>query len=168
MIDLAERYGYGDWSDDDDDDVNGDADEESDHDDDTDDDDEFLAPSKRRKKSSTSPKKKRRRKRSSAEIGFGIGLGHSDVPSSSTRKSPRSSSTRRHATISNTPPIRTRQPPKPMELLGDVPDSRSKRILTKKNKSSGSVPSFKQTRPVRPAMSLLDEIKVSKQPEKQD
>jgi hypothetical protein len=164
LYDLARRYGYGNWSDDDDDDDHlGGEDEDDDNG------PGIMAGRKPRKKSSTkerkttsgspSTKRKKRRRRSyHQDLEIGFNLGDIDLsPSKSTtggrlprNVSPRSSS----ATVSSS---RIQHPPKALELLsgtilGDNPSSK-KANLSKPNRST--VPSKR----VRPAMSLLDELR---------
>ncbi|KAL3920890.1 MAG: hypothetical protein SGILL_003034 [Bacillariaceae sp.] len=164
MIYLAERYGYGDWSDDDEDEDDGlkflDDESENDADDDGDDDVDDFSPSPKPKRN-PAPKrrKKRRRKRtSSSAVEFGLGLelgGLDSPPSSSATTKARAASRSRTSTKIKPPSVSAsssrvaRQPPKPMELLGDSSSKKS---------TDGSKSRF-SAKPVRPAMSLLDDIK---------
>ncbi|KAG7367368.1 hypothetical protein IV203_030039 [Nitzschia inconspicua] len=170
LYELAERYGYGDWSDNDySDDGAANAYDNDDADDDSDgneDDALGLAPgdfqtksskNERKKSSASMPskKKKRRRKSSSSssqgiELGFRFGDGDSSPPLSK-RRLPRNVSQR---SPNSRPKSRSRNPPKAMELLGKP----SLPVKKTSSNETGISNSFKSKR-VRPAMSLLDEIR---------
>ncbi|KAG7353317.1 hypothetical protein IV203_009366 [Nitzschia inconspicua] len=170
LYELAERYGYGDWSDNDySDDGAANAYDNDDADDDSDgneDDALGLAPgdfqtksskNERKKSSASMPskKKKRRRKSSSSssqgiELGFRFGDEDSSPPLSK-RRLPRNVSQR---SPNSRPKSRSRNPPKAMELLRKPSSPRDKTSSSK----TGTSNSFKSKR-VRPAMSLLDEIR---------
>ncbi len=178
VIDMAERYGYGDWSDeDDDDDVFGFGDDE-----------EMFQPRKK------SPKRSKTKKRSSSsrnkqhvEIGVGLDLGSSSqdplpVSSISTRKRKKkqnsASSLSVSSSLSESSDSRRRRktrssqlPSLAMEKIGKPsPSSRQSSTIT--SSSSAPKPSADatvkdllsaakkpKTKSLSPAMSLLDKAK---------
>ena len=145
VIDMAERYGYGDWSDEDDDESDDFAFGAKDDDDDDDDDDEpFFADDEIRPKTRSKKKSKAKKRRSSAsksrqniQIGASIDLGSSSqelppVTSVSSRKrrkrrtTPASSTTIASSLSGSRPSRKTRTsssqlPSLAMEKLGTSP-----------------------------------------------
>ena len=184
LIDLARKYGYGDWSDD------GDLSDsnfypDSDEDEDENDDDEnFMdekVPDRRRKRSSTSSsKKKKSRKRRSSKQELGVSFDFDLSSSSSQGVSPPlsdinarrreessgsgSMSSARRRRKSNSGKPRSRLPSPAMAKIGNISQQSKSRSSTidrtdLKNAIQDNATRRKKTRTISPAMSLLDEKK---------
>ena len=185
LIDLARKYGYGDWSDD------GDLSDsnfypDSDEDEDENDDDEnFMdekVPDRRRKRSSTSSstKKKKSRKRRSSKQELGVSFDFDLSSSSSQGVSPPlsdinarrreessgsgSMSSARRRRKSNSGKPRSRLPSPAMAKIGNISQQSKSRSSTidrtdVKNTIQDNATRRKKTRTISPAMSLLDEKK---------
>ncbi|OEU16051.1 hypothetical protein FRACYDRAFT_238637 [Fragilariopsis cylindrus CCMP1102] len=185
LIDLARKYGYGDWSDD------GDLSDsnfypDSDEDEDENDDDEYFMNEevldRRRKRSSTSSsnKKKKSRKRRSSQQELGVSFDFDLSRSSSqgvspplsdinTRRREESSvsgsmSSARRRRKSNSGKPRSRLPSPAMAKIGNISQQSKSRSSTidrtdLKNAIQDNATRRKKTRTISPAMSLLDEKK---------
>mmetsp|Transcript_51545 Transcript_51545/g.58437 ORF Transcript_51545/g.58437 Transcript_51545/m.58437 type:complete len:278 (-) Transcript_51545:45-878(-) len=186
LIDLARKYGYGDWSDDGDlSDSNFYPDSDEDEDENDDDDEYFMdeeVPDSRRKRSSTSSstKKKKSRKRRSSQQELGVSFDFDLSSSSSQGASPPlsdintrrreepsisgslSSAHRRRKSNSGRP--RSRLPSPAMAKIGNISQQSKSRSSTidrtdLKNAIQDNATRRKKIRTISPAMSLLDEKK---------
>ena len=187
LIDLARKYGYGDWSDDGDlSDSNFYPDSDEDEDENENDDDEYFmneeVPDRRRKRSSTSSstKKKKSRKRRSSKQELGVSFDFDLSSSSSQGVSPPlsdinarrreessgsgSMSSARRRRKSNSGKPRSRLPSPAMAKIGNISQQSKSRSSTidrtdVKNTIQDNATRRKKTRTISPAMSLLDEKK---------
>jgi hypothetical protein len=163
---LAERYGYGDWSDgdsvvDDDDDDAFNHDSLFDYKEGNDLEDKLVrsrprgittASNPKKKRSSTKTVKRKRRKKSQQDVtlGFEFGLGSSSSPLSKPKISPRRTQSSASARSSS------KAMEKLEELRGKDNCSIQKSPIRKDNSAS---PPTSTSKRVRPAMSLLEETK---------
>ena len=171
VIEMAQRYGYGDWSDDEDDSADGfSSDDEDEEEDDSFDDfytDEEEFRPRKRTRGGKNPKKRRSsigRNHRGVGVGLDLHLGGSTQESVSISNA----STRRQRSSASTPnrrkTRRSRLPSPAMEKLGNTSASQ---LTSSKTKTSGTTDTAqtgkisRKSNTLRPAMSILDETKMA-------